>query len=230
MSLQPQMLDAIKVRGEYYKIKILSAELDSALEQLATTQTHDRSVLATQNMSHRKSVRGSMLVVRQNDDHPTVVLFNDAGEYTPRFGTKRACLIIENAESFLFYKDTFRNLAKREDVLDLDEIDIYYAAGNSINNRLHAPLLKQYEVIYLALDIDLGGLKIAQTLKKTYGNEDVVFLLPNKLEDRLEKVVQEKSVEYLEKVEKVKISTPSLETPCNLILRSRKTLEQNYTT
>lgn len=85
MSLQPQMLDAKKVKGEYYKIKSVSAELDSALEQLATTQTHDRSVLATQNMSHRKSVRGSMLVVRQNDHHPTVVLFNDASEYTPSF-------------------------------------------------------------------------------------------------------------------------------------------------
>lgn len=141
------------------------------------------------------------------------------------FFTKRACLIIENAESFLFYKDTFRNLAKGEETFDLDEIDIYYAAGNSINNRLHKPLLKQYKVIYLALDIDLGGLKIAQTLKKTYGNEDVVFLLPNKLEERLEKVVQEKSVEYLE----VKMSTPSLKTPCNHILRSRKILEQEST-
>jgi hypothetical protein len=229
MEVVPNMFEARRSKGEQYQVSIVSRELQSALDTLAETSTDDRGGLATQNMSHSKSVRGSMLIVRQNDNPPEVIVFDYTGEYAPNIETKRNCLIIENAESFLFYKNTYEQLCVGEDELLLVETDIFYAAGNSITNKLHKPLLMRYEKLYLALDIDLGGLTIAQTLKRAYGDDNVMYMVPKKLEEKLTHVVQEKSEDYLAKVEKIKLSTPSLKTPCNYILRTRKTLEQEST-
>ncbi|MAX51820.1 MAG: hypothetical protein CMH22_07540 [Methylophaga sp.] len=220
------LFSANKVKDDKYIVTILSARLHSDLKRLAETDTRQRSSLAQQNRSHETSVGGSLLVFKQNFGHSQVIEFDRHGQFSPQITQTNKCLILENCDNFLNARSTFTFLAKNAPFDECDPIDIYYASGNAISNKLHHSLFKHYQSIYLALDLDLGGLKIANILKLMYGDDKVEFLLPIDIEARLQHVVRRRQHDYLEQVDLIGRNTPSLRPVCDLITKYGKTLEQ----
>ncbi len=226
LTLTHAMLSAEKQKGDLYIVTIEEERLKQELDRLAKTDVSDRSTLAEQNSSHQTRVSGSLLIYKHAFEHSQVIEFDRNGNFTFPYTPTTFCLVIENCDNFLNAKSTYSFLAKNAPFEDHEPVDIYFASGNAITNHLHKKHLARYETIYLALDIDRGGLKIASTLKNTYGDQKVQFLMPFEIEERLKKVVQRKDKDYLRQVEKIGLTMPSLEPVCKLITDHRKTLEQ----
>jgi len=225
-TISPDLFKAVKDKGDQYVVTILSSQLESSLKQLAETDVSQRSSLAQQNSSHSTGAGGSLVVFKQTFGHSQVLEFDRGGNFTPEFNQTKICLILENIDNFLNAKSTFAFLAKNSSLDQGEPVDIYFASGNAITNKLHQNLFKHYEAIYLALDLDLGGLKIANTFKSTYGDNKVEYLIPIDIEARLNQVVKRKNSDYLKQIEAIGRNTPSLVEACSLIIKHRKILEQ----
>lgn len=224
--ISPGLFKAVKVKGDNYVVAIVSDKLADSLKRLAETDVTKRSSLAKQNSSHETGAGGSLVNFKQDFGHSRSIEFDRNGNFTPIFNQTKTCLLVENLDNFLNAKMTFAYLAKNSPIDQGEPVDVYFASGNAITNKLHYTLFQRYSVIYLALDLDLGGLKVAKTFKSTYGDNRVKFLMPVDVEARLKQVKKRKKSDYLKKVEAIGRNTPSLAEACELITRHRKILEQ----
>lgn len=105
-----------------------------------------------------------MLSKYSNEFEPKVVVFSDRGVINGSLEVNNSAVIIENIENFYLFQDFMNNIGHG---ILLESCDFIFGAGKQITNKLHIPLLTQYENIYCAGDLDFGGLQIYQTLKKT---------------------------------------------------------------
>ncbi|OXX73429.1 hypothetical protein B9J87_05890 [Vibrio sp. V19_P1S1T109] len=154
---------AVRVRGGYQLSIIDSAQHHALYLPIA----QDRISAAKSGRSHdfSSSFAHILLLNRHCQAQvPFVVLSDEKGFKTEGQLSGRHAVIIENIENFYRYHAFFDAL----ECSDLaDSCDILLGAGNQICHLLNRNFLTQYEVIYCAQDLDLGGLTIFQTLKKS---------------------------------------------------------------
>ena len=217
-----------KERGDLYKVKFLSDELKDSLNRLAGLDVTSRVSLATQNKSHSQKVSGSMINCRRGEEHPYVVLVEKSGDFTSpyEYPNHTDCLIVENLENFLFIKDTINCLESNPEIDFKNLTDTIFSAGNAITNSFHKLFLNQFSRVFLLLDLDLGGLKTAASLKKMLSEKEVHFLIAPNTDKLLSEVVSEQKPEYLIKIETIGQKNPFLYEAASLIRKHRKTVEQ----
>lgn len=214
-----------KVQNNKYLVQVVNSKLFDELSVLASLDDNSRASLASQNRSHDTSVNGSMLIVRQDDKHPTIMVFDFEKQYQGLFPLNATCLVVENEQNFLQSKQSLK-LMRDHGLIGPEPIDVIYGNGASITNQLYDLFLEQYSTISLLMDFDLGGLSIARTLINRHGEKKIRFLYPKDIETRLSKVIIPQSPEYLIKVEKIARECPHLAQPARIMRKHRKVIEQ----
>ena len=156
-----QVYKAVRVRGGY-QLTIIDEQAHQALYK---PLMQDRVSAAKYGRSHDFTTSFShILVLNQHCSFgiPFIVLSDVSGFKTEGKLFGKQAVIVENVENFYRY-ETF--LAAIEQHGLIANCDILLGAGNQICDQLNLPFLSEYDVIYCAQDLDLGGLTIYQTLK-----------------------------------------------------------------
>lgn len=218
---------AHKVKGDFYSITDFNPELWHELRSLTKGAGTDRNSAAHQNLSHNHKVEGSFILIRHVDEHPQVVTIAADGSYiSPMIQSKRA-VIVENRQLFLF-ADTFLSfLEKHTDVPTDQPMDVLFGMGNELANSLHARFLNSYEHLYLCLDLDLGGLKTANSVFNLLPEQSISFVQPFDIAQRLENVFCREDQRYLQEIGELSLKVhPLLKPYARLIREMGRTLEQ----
>lgn len=232
ISLGENDIEYQKIKPNQYIVTNLNESLRAKLEAL-TSDDRNRSALASQNKSHASKVSRSFIIAKKHHSDPVTIIFDSNQSRLSEWGQSDFCLIIENRENFLKSDETIRFINAHTDYEIPEDIDILFAEGNAITNSYHHAFLNDYKHIYLFLDLDLGGLKIAQNIinalsKPEYAQSVIHFIMPNDIEQRLAKVAQEiTSEDYLNKIDDIGMKVPILKRFSDLISSTRKTLEQD---
>lgn len=217
-----------KVSGTLYRVTQLDPALREELNTIVTEQFSDRVSGAKQNRSHAYSVNGSMLLCRDGNFHPYVVMFDTDGHYTPQPKCISSALLIENRQNFICIDKTLPFVAKHcgLDPSDLENMVTIFTEGNAISNILHKQFLSQFEKIYLLLDVDSGGLQIASNIISMLPYSKIRFLVPTDIHQRLEKVRASAAIDAIEKSIKLGARHPQLTHVARLIHTTQRELEQ----
>jgi 5S rRNA maturation endonuclease (ribonuclease M5) len=91
---------------------------------------------------------------------------------------------------------------------------------------LHAGYFESFEKVILFLDLDLGGLQIANALKNLVPSVEMTFFMAPNTEQLLSAVIGTQKSNYLEKVIGMAEKQPFLRPACRLIIKHKKVLEQ----
>ncbi|WP_168407139.1 hypothetical protein [Acinetobacter indicus] len=217
----------IKIKGDRYQIYYIHPTIKHEIEKLITNLGHDRISAGGQNLSHHHKVQGSFILIRQIQEHPKVITFDTEGNYQARITLSRIAVILENRQVFLNIEKIINFLSKYTDVPSEQPLDFLFGAGNEISNSLHLNLLNHYEHLYLCLDCDLGGLKIAKNINTLLPLKPMTFVQPYDIELRLSRVVESCSPDELAKLAQFSLNAPAFIQPyVQLILRMQRRLEQ----
>ncbi|WP_026970846.1 hypothetical protein [Aliagarivorans marinus] len=211
-----------------YLVTSMDIHLANELRKLVAQPLDHRIAAARQNQSHKHKVEGSLLLIRDNNTHPQVVVFDKHGSYDFHCRIHRKALVLENRQNFLSIeqtKDFIRRFVSQFPD-DFGALTVVFAEGNEISNALHKSFLSQFEHIYLLLDLDLGGLTIAKNLHNLLAPTPFTFLLPDDIEHRLSQVVEVTSPEHIAEVIAIGLKLPFLTSAARLIKSFRRTLEQ----
>ena len=164
---------AERVRGGYL-LDIIDVDKHQALYK---TIAQDRVEAAYQGSSHDFTTSFSHILVLNQycvSQIPVVVLSTNSGFKCAGKLLGKQAVIIENQENFYRYQDFLAAIGVPNYA---DDCDILLGAGNQICHGLNRGFLATYNVIYCAQDLDLGGLTIFQTLRKTL--PQCFWLAPN---------------------------------------------------
>ncbi len=147
-----------------YCLTIIDADRHQALYR---PDVQDRVGAANRGRSHDLSSSYAHILVLNHHCNSMIpfAVVSDVDEFKTagRLIGKQA-VIVENIENFYRYRE-FLSAIERSELAD--SCDIFFGSGNQICDRLNLPFLTGYEAIYCAQDLDLGGLTIYQTLKKS---------------------------------------------------------------
>ncbi|MBY7785211.1 hypothetical protein KW410_03360 [Vibrio fluvialis] len=152
---------AVRVSGGY-QLSIIDEQAHQALYK---PLMQDRVSAAKYGRSHDFTTSFShILVLNQHCSSgiPFVVLSDASGFKTKGQLRGKQAVIVENVENFYRY-EAFMVAIEQHGLIA--NCDILLGAGNQICDQLNLPFLSEYDVIYCAQDLDLGGLTIYQTLK-----------------------------------------------------------------
>jgi hypothetical protein len=216
-----------KIKKNSYQVKIINAESFNDLsERFPKYLIIDRISAAEAGNSHRHPVSKAMLILwPYQSEHPVVVLNSTDDIKTPA-KLSQHLLIMENQENFV-RKDKMLSFLTREISGFSDEhLDVVFASGNAITNKLNKAFFNHYSRIDCLLDLDIGGLEIFQSLDKLTQHPALNFLLPNCAESLLSKYGMALKDQHLRRLRKLTASCPKLERSFNLIAKTRKMLEQ----
>ena len=221
-------IQTVKSGAHTYIVTLIEPNQLAVLARYVESFGADRVTAALQNNSHAFNVNGSMLLTQRYSSHPTVILFKN-GEFIPPTMPAKKVLIVENRELFVHCDKTFNFLEDHcgLSLIDLVQMDMILGSGLEIANSLHTSFLSECQEIYLCLDFDLGGLKIARNLiEKLPKNITITFLVPDDIEDRLSSVIAPCSAEYMQRVHRLTRMPTLLLPPLKLIIKHQRVLEQ----
>ncbi len=174
------------VKPQKYRVQILDKACFSDLcERFAGRSADSRVAAALNGDSHRTRVSGSYLLLR-NKKHPQpVVVWFEGGKFVCPIPQSRTAILIENLENYIVFDQlsVFLNLCGV--TVDITNVDVIYASGNQVTNKLHQPFLEEYEQLLCLFDIDLGALKMYQSLCQLLPEVDLIFVYPKDIVERL---------------------------------------------
>jgi hypothetical protein len=235
---KPEDVEAAKISGSYlYRVQSISEELRQRLDTLVSdiagnANAHEirsmpsRKAAARQNRSHDAKVDGSLMILRKLDDSPAVLTFKADGTFVPNWMQAKGALLIENRQNFIDATIGVELIRKSAAVKLPIELDIILADGNQVSNSNHAAFLAGYKHLYGFFDLDVGGLMIAKNIIELVPESSFTFIVPVDSDFRLSNVVVPASSDSLEKVAALGQRYAELAEPASLILKHRKTLEQ----
>lgn len=154
---------AVRVRGGYH-LTIINQERHDALYKLKPT---DRASASQIGRSHDfPSNFSHSLVLNHFNKYqiPFVVLSDIHGFKTEGKLVGKQAVIVENIENFYRYQE-FLDFIGHPSLAE--NCDIIFGSGNQICHHLNQPFLSTYDKLHCAQDIELGGLMIYRTLKKS---------------------------------------------------------------
>ncbi len=223
--IQNTDIDARKQEGDFYIVKHINAELMSALKTLLDTGA-SRVEASRQNRSHEFKVSGSFILVREGLKDPEVIVVDGDGGYRATLKYSLTALIVENRQNFIDI-DKMINFLTEQTAFKYEEgINVIYAEGNQITNSLNKQFLSRYEHIYICADFDLGGLRIANNLMRLLPASALEFLVPRDIEERLDRIQECVSNDYLDQVVELGLCNAKLANYAQIIKNKKKILEQ----
>ncbi|MEQ1738391.1 MAG: hypothetical protein ABL884_00645 [Methyloglobulus sp.] len=186
----------------------------------------DRISAAEAGNSHRHPVSKAMLILwPYQSEHPVVVL-NSTDHINTPIKLSQNLLIMENQENFVQKDKTLNFLMKEIPGFNDDQLDVVFASGNAIANKLNKAFFNHYSRIDCLLDLDIGGLEIFQSIDSLIQHPALNFLLPNCAESLLPKYGMILKDHHLPRLRRLAENCPKLERPFKLIAKTRKMLEQ----
>ena len=210
-----------------YQITHFEPALMQELQLLVDGAGDDRNSAAHQNMSHSHKVDGSFMLVRQGNEHPMVVTIDMNGDFNCPISQTRCAIVVENRQIFLYSERFMEFLKRHTDIPMTAPMDVLFGAGNELPNSLHREFLDSYEELYLCLDMDLGGLRTANSLMRLLPEKKIHFVQPRDIEPRLKRVVCTENLAHLNKISTFgKSANPALKPYIQLIRNTGRTLEQ----
>lgn len=219
-------IQARRVAAQRYHVRVIPESLLLDLHALAQASGTDRISAAQQNRSHHHRVSGSFMVARKRDQHPDVILFDAEGKWTGWSEQSEQALLLENRQNFLDIEATLEFLHECTEMDVPETLDVIFCDGNAGSNRLHQKFFSSYQKLWLFLDLDLGGLKIARNIDQLVKKVEKTFILPFDIEDRLANVVEVCESDYLNKIRHLATESSLISTPTKLILKTYRKLEQ----
>jgi hypothetical protein len=219
---------ARKVKWNLYQVTEIEPELLAQLRSLVDTAGNDRVSAASQNNSHQHKVNGSLLMVRKGLGHPSVAVFDGEGGFRYPFAQSKKVLLIENRENYIRAAETVAFLQRHTALTDvnIDELDVVFAAGNEVSNALHQVFFAHYEHRFFCFDVDAGGLQVAKNMLDLLPGYPATFLVPADLELRLIKVNLRAEAKQIDNVISLGMACPDLLPFAKLIKKHQRTLEQ----
>lgn len=219
-------VEARLVKGNLYNVTYIDKALLCQLESIANVDCESRICASLQNNSHATKVSGSFIVIRSGFELPEVVMIDDTGQFKDAKTELSQALIIENRQNFIDVEQTVTFLETQTAFKMNTGTTVIFSEGNQITNTLHKEYLFQFKRLYLCMDFDLGGLRIADTLMSLLPDKEITFLVPGDIASRLDSIVQIKPAEYIDDVIKIGLKNPLLMSFAKLIKEKRKVLEQ----
>jgi hypothetical protein len=216
-----------KINKTRYDVAIKNDQVFSELQiKFPKQYVLDRVSAANAGNSHRHPVSKSMLIVwSYQSDHPVVIL-NSADFISTPVTPSHNLLIVENQENFVQKENTLDFLIKEIPEFSDEHLDVVFASGNAITNKLNKTFFNHYSRIDCLLDLDIGGLEIFQSLDKLTQHPKLNFLVPACAEKLLLESKNNLEEQHLPRLRKLAASCPKLEQPFKLIAKTRKLLEQ----
>lgn len=209
-----------------YRVESIDPDLLNALREKALAPGSTRATAAVANKSHSVRVNGSFILIRKGLDHPSVAMIDAEGDYVCPVAQGTRVVVIENRQNFLSIERTSSFLQEYCGLDISSGYDIIFGAGNEITNSLHSRFLDAYEEVLMLLDLDPGGLSMAKTLAGLCPGAAPYFLLPLDIDERLSRINGHATQAAVEQAFTFYQTTPFLHTAASLIVRHRKTLEQ----
>lgn len=216
-----------KISKNRYKVSINNTEnFYTLLIRFPERFISDRISAAETGNSHRHPVSKSMLILwPYQSGHPVVVL-NSADHVNTPVTLSQNLLIMENQENFVQKDKTLSFLMKEIPGFNEKQLDVVFASGNAITNRLNKVFFNHYSRIDCLLDLDIGGLEIFESLSNLTQHPELNFLLPACAENLLSDFGINLENHHLPRLRKLATSCPKLQIPIQLIAKNQKMLEQ----
>lgn len=189
-SVPPSIIDEIfsaeLVKPKKYRVRIRD---EIAFNELCVRFDNgvvgSRQQAALYGDSHRIKVSGSYLLLRHiQQPQPVVVWFEGDQVHCPVVQS-RAALLIENLENYIALNQVKALLDQCGIAADIHQLDIIYASGNRVTNKLHQPFFREYEQILCLFDVDVGALKMYQSLCQLLPDVELNFIYPQDVAARL---------------------------------------------
>ncbi len=213
-------------KGDLYYVSFKDFAIREQLHKVALNKDQTHISASLQNNSHSYNVDCSFILARRLFDHPYVITFNEDGQYySPENDICSRLLVIENLSCFMNIEKSIKFLQSNCGYSPDINSCIVFGAGNQINNKLHDSFLKSFDQVFLFLDVDVGGLKIAKTIASIC-KSSVRFIIPSNIEDRLREVEVGLNENQREYVFATGNNTPFLADICSVMLKTNKSIEQ----
>jgi hypothetical protein len=222
-----QSFSVNKISKTQYQITVTNEERFNTL----TTKFPERSIsdrisAAEAGNSHRHPVSKAMLILwPYQADHP-VVVFNNSEQVNSPVTLSKNLLVMENQENFVQKERTLNFLMREIPGFNDKQLDVAFASGNAITNRLNKAFFNHYSRIDCLLDLDIGGLEIFESLANLTQHPALNFLLPACAENLLLDFGIKLEDHHLPRLRKLDASCPKLKAPIRLIVENLKMLEQ----
>jgi hypothetical protein len=224
-TLPPDVVALSGAKGKH--IICISDHLRHEMQKLILPKDATRAQAAMSFQSHQVNVNGSLIVAKRIHENPYVVVINKDGKTTTNgVSNCKNLLIVENRDTFLIIDTIFNKL---DITAPQDDLIVVLGNGNEICNRLHTQYLNTFETVYYFLDIYVGGLKIASTIKKLcHPHVAHHFLTPPALVNNMQVMSAMGKLTDTEKQAIYAISQrePFLVKACSLLLSAKHKAEQ----
>ncbi|GLX86997.1 hypothetical protein tloyanaT_32500 [Thalassotalea loyana] len=187
-----------------------------------------RSEASKTGRSHSVKVNGTTFHVRLGAAPPTSVIVDSEGEILTTFKQSNSLLIIENEENFIDIHSTLKFL-KSHAKIDITHMDVMWGAGNRAANTYLAKFYNNYDHLYCFFDFELGVLRTAQSIfnmMKDHEKTKFSFIVAESAEQDLLDFGSDLKSSQIKSLEKIRKESPILSNVINLMINTRKTMEQ----
>lgn len=226
------LFHARRVDGGGYLVEILEpANYQAMIDRLGiSTDMTDRASAAVHGKSHAVPVSGNLVVVKSpGSAQPVVFECDSTGHWTYPVLPGKELVLVENLENFLS-RDVLLPYLRDAcgAAVTEDRVDIAYAAGNAITKACNAAWLASYETVYCFFDIDTGGFRMYEALRRLMAEQtvEVQFVAPKELKALLENTHRHLTDEEREKLVTYQHCDPPINLLANTLLKAGKSLEQ----
>lgn len=186
-------IDGTLLKPLAYKVNGMTQELRDSLDKYSRHNDDNKASAAIQNRSHSVKMDSALIVCRFGTQHPFVITIDELGQFnSPVPIDTKHVIIIENQTNFMAIEQTqtfLHDYCQVEKVICQEALYIW-GMGNQISHKLKVSFLSTFTQLYLHLDIDLGGLQIASNLIGSLPQQNVVFILPHDINERLDNVAK----------------------------------------
>jgi hypothetical protein len=227
-----QLFHARRIDGGGYQVDILDPEGYQALgDHLGIwADMTDRASAAVHGKSHAVPVSGNLVVVKSpSNPQPVVFECDSKGHWIYPTLPATELVLVENLENFLARDVLLPYLRDACGVaVTEDSVDIAYAAGNAITKACNAAWLTCYETVYCFFDIDTGGFRMYEALRRLMVEHsvEIQFVAPKELSALLETTHRRLTDKEREKLVTYQRCDPPINLLANTLLKAGKSLEQ----
>ncbi|MDP0588269.1 MAG: DUF2220 family protein [Candidatus Endonucleobacter bathymodioli] len=227
-----QLFHASRAAGDRYLVEVLNpAHYQTLGDRLGIwADFSNRASAAIHGKSHAVPVSGNLVVVKNaSNPHPVVFECDSEGHWTYPTLTGTELVLVENLENFLARDGLIAYLRDACGVVaDMENTDIAYAAGNAITKACNNTWLASYETVYCFFDIDAGGFRMFEALRRLMEGQsvDIQFVTPKDLGALLDATHRQLTEDEREKLAKYQHCDPPINLLANTLINAGKSLEQ----
>jgi len=178
-----------------------------------------------QSSSHDVKLSSTLMHLRKGNKFPFTMKVDEFGDIQPQFTHSKSLLIIENEEVFNNISSAGAFL-KEECGVDLSDMDILFGSGNRSANSYLSSLYNRYQEVYCFFDLELGALRTAKSIIDGSTQCAIQFIMPTSVMEYIQSHGKKLSPSHYQQLKEIRLTTPALKLAVDVMLRTRKRLEQ----